>query len=197
MQHPVTSADTAALHGRASEWFGRVVDQIGAAQWHVPTPCSDWDVRELVNHVTGEALWTPPLMAGATIAEVGDRFDGDVLGETPVDAWHAAADQARASVDEPGALDRTVHLSFGDTPATEYVSQLFADYLIHGWDLAHAIGADTRMDPDLVTACATWFDSVEQVYRESGAIGDRPAVDPDADAQTVLLSRFGRSATAG
>lgn len=185
----------AAHHDEAARWFGGLVHQVRADQWHLPTPCSDWNVRDLVNHVTGEALWTPPLLAGSTIADVGDRFDGDVLGANPSGAWDVAAAEARAAVTAPGALDRTVHLSFGQTPASEYVSQLFADHLVHGWDLAEAIGADTRMDSRLVAACATWFDTVEPLYRQAGVIGPRPAVDPGADPQTALLARFGRSAT--
>jgi uncharacterized protein (TIGR03086 family) len=185
--------DVAELHLRASDWFGELVHQVGIGQWHLPTPCADWDVRALVNHVTGEALWTPPLMAGQTIADVGDRFDGDVLGRTPRDTWDAAAAEAQAAIHAPDALDRTVHLSFGDAPATEYVSQLFADHLVHAWDLAEAIGADTRMDRELVTACAGWFETVEPMYRDAGAIGPRPPVDPGANEQSVLLARFGRS----
>jgi uncharacterized protein (TIGR03086 family) len=189
-------ADIATLHEAAAQWFGGLVHQVGDDQWDLPTPCSEWNVRELVNHVTGEALWTAPLMAGSTIAEVGDRFDGDVLGATPAATWDAAAAEARAAIAAPGALDRMVHLSFGDTPAVEYISQLFADHLIHGWDLATAIGAPSRMDPELVAACATWFDTVEPLYRQSGAIGPAPAVPQGADEQTVLLARFGRGAEA-
>ena len=48
------------------------------------TPCTEWDVRALVNHVLGEIRWAVPLFAGSTIAEVGDRFDGDLLGDDPV-----------------------------------------------------------------------------------------------------------------
>ena len=187
--------DVAALHDAAARWFGGLVNEIRPDQWSLPTPCSGWNVRDLVNHVTGEALWTPPLMAGSTVADVGDRFDGDVLGTNPVDSWNAAAEEARTAVDGPGTLARTVHLSFGDAPATEYVSQLFADHLVHGWDLAEAIGADTRMDARLVAACAAWFDTVESMYREGGAIGPACPVEPGADAQTVLLARFGRGAT--
>lgn len=194
MQQPLPGSETADLHRRASDWFSRQVDQIKPDQWHVPTPCSDWDVRNLVNHVTSEALWTPPLMGGSTIEDVGDRFDGDVVGAAPVARWHEAAVAAQHAIDTPGALDGIVHLSFGDAPATEYVMQLFADHLIHGWDLARAIDADARMDPDLVTACAKWFDTVEPLYREAGAIGPRMEVAADADAQTLLLSRFGRTA---
>jgi hypothetical protein len=74
------------------------------------------------------------------------------------------------------------------------VSQLFADHLIHAWDLARAVGADERLDPELIDACAAWFASMEKTYRAIGAIGDRPETPPDADAQTKLLAAFGRTA---
>jgi uncharacterized protein (TIGR03086 family) len=170
------------------------VRQIGDHQWQAATPDEDWSVRNLVNHVVGEDLWAPPLLAGSTIAEVGDRFDGDVLGADPKAAWAAASAEAARAVDEDGAMDRIVHLSFGDFPGREYTLQLFADHLIHAWDLARAIGADERMDAGLVASCATWFDAVEDAYRGAGAIAARPPVPGDADAQTVLLARFGRSA---
>ncbi len=150
-------------------------------------------MRELVNHVVGENVWTPPLFAGTTVAEVGDRFDGDLLGDDPVAAWDASAGEALAAVGAPGAMERTVHLSFGDLPGNEYASQLFADYLVHGWDLATAVGGNTRLDPDLVIACTEWFASVEEAYRSAGAIGARPGLPPDADPQTVLLAMFGRA----
>ena len=87
-------------------------------QWHAPTPDTEWDVTDLVQHLVYEQLWVPPLLAGKTIAEVGDAFDGDVLGDDPQRAWTSAAAAAQAAFAEPGALERTVHLSFGDVPAT-------------------------------------------------------------------------------
>ena len=114
---------------------------------------------------------------------------------TDATAWaeDSSADAVR-SVQADGALERTVDLSSGPTPAAEYVSQLFADHLIHAWDLARAVGADERLDPELVDACAAWFASMEATYRAIGAIGDRPETPPGADAQTRLLAAFGRTA---
>jgi uncharacterized protein (TIGR03086 family) len=148
--------------------------------------------RYLVNHVVGEDLWVPPLLAGSTIAEVGDRFDRDVLGAEAVAAWTSASAAAVQAVDENSAMGRIVHLSFGDVPGREYVMQLFADHLFHAWDLARAIGASERLDTELVASCATWFDAAEDAYRSAGAIAARPPVPGEADAQTVLLARFGR-----
>ncbi len=186
--------DIPAMFGGAVAEFGARVRQVGDHQWKAATPDGDWTVRDLVNHVVGEDLWAPPLLAGSTIAEVGDRFDGDVLGAEPGVAWAAASAGAVRAVGQDGAMDRIVHLSFGDLPGSEYATQLFADHLIHAWDLARAIGADECLDEQLVASCAGWFGPVEDAYRGAGAIAARPRVADDADAQTVLLARFGRRA---
>lgn len=181
----------AELHSRAVEQFRSLVHLVPADAWTAPTPCSEWDVRALVNHVAGEELWTVPLIGGRTIAEVGDRYDGDVLGAAPSHAVDGAANAAAAAFEQPGAMDRTVHLSFGETPASEYAMQLVADHVIHGWDLAAATGSDTRLDDELVGALSTWFAQREDLYRGAGAVSERPSV-PARDAQAQLLVAFGR-----
>jgi uncharacterized protein (TIGR03086 family) len=186
--------DIPAMFGGAVAEFDVRVGQVSDDQWQAATPDEDWAVRDLVNHVVGEDLWAPLLLAGSTIAEVGNRFDGDMLGADPKAAWTAASAAAVRAVGQPGAMDRIVHLSFGDFPGREYALQLFADHLIHAWDLARAVGADERLDAGLVASCATWFEAVEDAYRSAGAIAARPPVPGDADAQMVLLARFGRRA---
>jgi uncharacterized protein (TIGR03086 family) len=184
--------DLIGAYRRSLTEFTDRVPLVRPDQWTAATPCSEWTVRELVNHLVYEDRWTVPLVAGATIADVGDRFEGDLLGDDPVGTAIDAAKQADAAFSEPGALDRTVQLSFGPTPAEEYLMQLLADHLIHGWDLAAAIGADRRLDPDTVRVCADWFAKREELYRSSGATGPRVEVPVDADAQDRLLAAFGR-----
>jgi hypothetical protein len=72
------------------------------------------------------------------------------------------------------------------------VSQLFADHLIHGWDLAVGTGGDRTLDPESVQACLAWFEGREEMYRAGGAIGPRVDVASDATAQDRLLAAFGR-----
>jgi uncharacterized protein (TIGR03086 family) len=177
---------------RSMDTFTALVGQVRAGQWDSPTPCAGWDVRTLVNHLVYEERWAVPLFDGATIAEVGDRFEGDLLGEDPVSASEDAAREADEAVSAPGVLSRTVHLSFGDTPAEEYLYQLFADHVIHAWDLAAALGVDRTLDADQVDFLATWFAGQEDGYRSAGAIGERVPVPDDAGQQDRLLAAFGR-----
>lgn len=183
------------LHRRAVEEFDRRVQAVGDDHWATQVPCCPgWDVRTLVNHLVNENMWTSPIMHGSTVEEIGDQFDGNLLGDDPKGVWESSSKEAVEAVREEGAMDRTVHLSFGDFAGRDYALQLFADHLIHAWDLARSIEADDRLDPELVEACAEWFVSVEDFYRSGGAIAERPTVPDGADPQTRLLAMFGRSA---
>lgn len=186
--------DAVALYQAACDMFDEKVHAVRSDQWAGPTPCTEWDVRTLVNHVTVEDLWAPSLLAGRTMAEVGDAFAGDQLGDDPVATWERAAAAAKQAAGRPGAAESTVHLSYGDDSASSYLMQMFADHLVHGWDLAAAVGAERRLPDDLVAACAEWFTGVEPTMRAFGIIAARPPVPDDADAQTRLLSAFGRRA---
>jgi uncharacterized protein (TIGR03086 family) len=186
--------DVVECHRRAIEAATAVARGIGPDQWHEPTPCSDWDVRAVLNHITGENLWCEPLLAGGTIAEVGDRFDGDLLGDDPIAAWERSASIATAAVGAQGAMDVIAHLSFADLPGRDYASQLFADMLVHTWDLARAVGGDETLPPHLVAECGGWFDTWELMYRGAGVIGPALRHD-DSDPQVRLLGRFGRDAS--
>ncbi len=181
---------------QATEVFDERVRGVGDGQWDAPTPCEQWDVRDLVHHVTVENLWVPALLDGRTMEEVGDAFDGDQLGADPIEAWIAAVGAARQAAREPGVTARTVHLSYGDESAGQYLMQLFTDHLVHAWDLAWATGSDADLPAELVAACAEWFSEVEAMYREAGVIGPAAPVSATAGEQTRLLAAFGRIAEA-
>lgn len=180
------------LHRRAVEYWAARVGAVKNDEWGDPTPCVQWSVRELVNHVVAEELWTPPLLRGKTIEEVGSQFDGDVLGEDPLGRARTAADEAAAVVDEIVPGGGHVHLSYGEEDMAEYVRQLCADHLIHGWDLAAATVGDTSMDSELVAEVAAWFVGREPMYRGAGVVG--PRTHGEGDPQSDLLAGFGRDA---
>jgi uncharacterized protein (TIGR03086 family) len=181
------------LHRRNLERFGHHVHAIQDDQWHGPTPCTEWDVRVLVNHLVSENLWMPPLLNGRTIDEVGTRLAGDLLGADAMFAWDASAKEAGAAV-EQADLDATVHVSYGDITAQSYVFEVMTDLAVHGWDLARAIGADEAIDGETIDLLFDHFKPMEHQLKATGAFG--PLVEPPegADRQTQLLAVFGRVA---
>ncbi|HSE07927.1 MAG TPA: TIGR03086 family metal-binding protein [Nocardioidaceae bacterium] len=187
--------DLNTLYHRTVECWADRVNAVREDQWDDPTPCSEWTVRDLVNHITGEDLWTVPLMQGQTIDEVGDRFGGDLLGEDPVATSLNAAKEAVSVVAERLPMGETVHLSFGETASAEYVRQLASDHLIHSWDLAAATGGDKRLEPQLLAEVARWFAGQEEMMRTAGIIG--PRASGTGELQSDLLAAFGRDSDWG
>ncbi|MGH3695242.1 MAG: TIGR03086 family metal-binding protein [Pseudonocardiaceae bacterium] len=172
--------------------FDRRVRSVASDQWGHATPCAAWDVRALVNHVVTEQLWAPLLLDGATIDDVGDRFEGDQLGADPVAAWAGAAACARAAFGAPGALRRSVELSYGSRPAQGYCQEMTLDLTVHAWDLARAIGADERLDEALLREISIFIEPQVEQLAGTGLFAPPVAVDAGADAQTRLLALLGR-----
>lgn len=139
------------------EDLGRVLDATEALvaavaddQWSAPTPCTEWSVRELVNHMTAgnhlfaSALHGHPLPVAAVAAPP------DLLGPDPAGSFHAAADALVQAFAAPGALDTEVDLPIRRMPAAEALNLRTVEIITHGWDLAHATGQQTRYDDAVV-----------------------------------------------
>ena len=185
-------SDIATLHRRALDRTRLVVSGIGPDQLDLPTPDQEWDVRALLNHVVAGNLWAAELAAGKTIDEVGDRLDGDVLGDDPLAAYDRSASAARAAFEAPGALDAACAVSYGPVPGSVYAGHRFIDVFIHGWDLARATGQDPSLDPELVAACTEVLEPQLAMLQGSGLFGTPVEVPARADAQTRLLASLGR-----
>jgi uncharacterized protein (TIGR03086 family) len=185
--------DVLDLHRRALAEFGRRVHAVRADQWGCPTPCKDWEVRNLVNHLVAEQLWVPPLLAGKRVEDLGAGFAaGDVLGADPIAAWDGAAAAAQAAFAAAGALTRTVHLSYADRPGEEYAREMIFDLVVHSWDLARGISVDDTVDPDLVEAVYGRLEPDTDLA--AGGLFDPPVPVPaDADEQTRLIALTGRT----
>ena len=180
------------LYVRAMASTQRIVDGVQPDRWHASTPCSEWDAQQVANHLIGENLWAGELFQGKTIDQVGNSLDGDLTAGDPAAAYRRSVEAARKEVEAPGAMEATCHLSFGDYSGADYASQLFMDTLIHGWDIAKGTGQDTRLDPELVSACLPIAEELTRQFRTAGVFGEDLPVAPDADPQTRLLALVGR-----
>jgi uncharacterized protein (TIGR03086 family) len=180
------------LHRRVTDSISANIDAIGDSEWGNPTPCSEWDLRGLVGHLVSESLWMEPLLAGRTIADVGDALEGDLLGDDPKAAWHRAVEVAQTALSAPGAREVTAHLSYGDFSGHEYSMQVVCDLIVHGWDLAVSVGAPDDIDPDLLAIADAEMRPVAEMLTASGHYGEVVELPADADAQTRFLAMIGR-----
>jgi len=185
----------------ASDGFTRRLRSVAGGQWAAQTPCADWDVRALVNHVAQANLNYVRLLAGATAAEFLHWRDADALGDDPMGAFGASVRDCADAYAAPGALDQVVDHPSGTLSGRQALGVRIADTLIHTWDLARGVGADETLDPDLVT----WLDAnIGEVYAGmaetpvapntthrfyAAPAGDLPA---GASTQDRLLHLFGR-----
>ncbi len=120
---------------QVAERWTEVHGQIGEGQWDNRTPCADWTVRDLVDHLQWHA--TALSMLGADIR--------------PGDGWKEIRAALDAVLADPSKLEGTVP-DFGGMPKHELVAFLIGDRLIHTWDLARSIGADDTLPGDAVEA---------------------------------------------
>jgi uncharacterized protein (TIGR03086 family) len=170
--------------------FGTLVHAVPAAGWDRPTPCSGWSVRDLVNHLVAAHLRAPLLLSGGTRADVGDRYDGDVLGDRPAAAWDAAITASMRSW-AMAREDQEVDLSAGPTPAGEYAEQMLLDLVVHAWDLARGAGLDERLPQDAVEHALGYAREHAEEFQGSGMFAD-PVPTDSPDPQTQLLALLGR-----
>jgi uncharacterized protein (TIGR03086 family) len=184
--------DIAELHAQALDQTGRVVAGIKPDQMQAGTPCDGWDVRALLNHLVAGNLWAAELGAGATIEDVGDRFDGDMLGADPAASYDASAEAAAGTFRRPGALDAPCAVSYGPVPGSVYAGHRFLDVFVHGWDLAVATGQDDELDPGLLQACREVIEPQVDAFRAAGALGEVQPVPPDATDEQRFLAMLGR-----
>jgi uncharacterized protein (TIGR03086 family) len=109
--------DQVAVMKRVVEQTGAVVDGIREDQLGNATGCSEWTVRDIVNHITGGATMFSECIEGPVSDErLGQLVGGDNLGDNFKGSFHAAADKAVSTFDQPGTLEKMVKLPFGEMP---------------------------------------------------------------------------------
>ena len=185
--------DLAACHRAALDATRDVVAGITDDQWSAPTPCAGWDVRALLNHVVAGNWWASRLVAGATIEEVGDAYDGDILEPSPLGEYHESAVAAARAFEAPGAMEAPCAVSYGPVPGSVYAGHRLLDVAIHGWDLAVATGQPSPLTPELVDALWRVLEPQLDMLRASGMFGTEQPVPAGADATTRLLLTLGRT----
>ena len=169
----------------------QVIQRVDPKKYGAPTPCTDWNLQQLLNHLYNELAWVPELLAGKTVAQVGDALDGDLVGADPQAAWRRFADTARkAAVSTPP--ETVVHLSYGNRPAQDYLNEVGGDVIIHIWDVAKAIGQPFAIRDDIADVIYERSKDQIEEWRKVGLVGKATPLKPHSGAEARLLSLFGR-----
>ena len=187
-----TSVTPGVLYTRAMAATRPFIAGIQAGQLESPTPCTEWTLRQLLNHMVYGTAWIEDIFDGKTVEEVGDKFDGDLLGDDPLAAYDAAVRSATAALGRPGVMEFTCHLRRGDATGAQYATSMFTDIFIHGWDIAIATGQAPMLDQELVAACYAIVEPNSERYANSPAFGTPIEVPADAGLQAKLLGMLGR-----
>lgn len=175
---------------RASDRFGATLEEVRDDLWLVPTPCEEWNVRALVNHVVRADRVVPHYLRGVPYDDV--PVPEDVLGDDPLAAWKESRDLALDAFRAEGALQALVHHELSDINGELLLFFRFSDHLLHTWDLARAIGADEELDPELTQMCFERTMPFADYVASTGRFAQRVVVADDADVQTKLLALHGR-----
>ncbi|MFE5585327.1 TIGR03086 family metal-binding protein [Kitasatospora sp. NPDC056531] len=182
--------------------FERHLRAVRPAQWTLPTPCTAWNVRQLVNHMTRGNLNYLLLLNGGDRAEFLRLREADALGPDPLAAYTASVRRLAEAFGQPGALCRILDHPLGPLAGRQALAVRITDSVIHTWDLAAALGADETLHPGLVAWISDHLDAIyaglpetpvapDTTHRFFAAPEGEPA--PAASRQARLLHRMGRS----
>ncbi len=175
--------DIVEMHERALNQTGQIVAGVRQDQLGLPTPCSEWDVRTLLEHVVG-GNWN-----SAATAAGGQRPPNaetqDVLEDDPAAAHRQSAEAVKQAWREPGRLDQMYEMPMGTLPGQAVLGIRLVETITHGWDLARATGQAPAFDDDLIQAAIEFAEANVGSARGAGfpfapavAVGpDRPAID--------------------
>ena len=175
------------LYQAAAQNTKKIIAGTRADQLSDSTPCSEWNVQALIDHLAGGTGFAISAMSGVPPTELEP-------GSGSVELYDQGTAKVLDVARTPGTLEKTVQTPIGEMPGSHFMMAVFMDALIHGWDLAKATGQDTKLDPNLVEACYAVFGPQADNMRHGGAFGPEVVVSADADTQTKLLGALGRQA---
>ena len=178
--------DFPALIAKAAEATNEVVQGIDPAQFSDATPCAEFDVKALTEHITSVTAmsvsaarkggFTPKEFDAATFK---GRYAADISNLTS--AWS-----------EPGALEGSTPFGSGERPAKFAAAITLSELVLHGWDLARATGQTMNTDADVAEATHQMMIRGAEGGREAGAYGAEVAVASDASPFDKALGLSGR-----
>jgi uncharacterized protein (TIGR03086 family) len=174
----------------------RVVADVKPEHHQLPTPCTEWTVRDLANHLLatlelGRALLSdemPAVQAGPGELPPVDLVDDDLVGA------YRASSKALIAATTRDAVDRVHATPLGNMPGAGLAGFAALDVLVHGWDLGRAIGSMATIDPELAESMLAFARATisDAMGTRAPRIGPEVPVAADADPTARLVAYLGR-----
>ena len=180
--------------GRAFAAVAGLISNIRADQWSAPTPCADWTVRQVVNHLIGMNRVFAALLAGQPPPA---RPSADHVEDDPAGAYRGSAAALLAAFSRPGVLERTYHGPLGSATGAERLQIRLYDLLAHGWDLAQATEQPADLPEDLAEQSLAFARTQLTEQARPGRFGPAQIVDEQASAIERLVAFLGRPVNPG
>ena len=160
--------------------------------YDLPTPCSEWNTRELINHMIGAlTMFRDVAVDGKADTSL---FARDLIGDDALASFNAVADQTVAAWSEPGKVDGMANLPFAEMPAQFALQFPAMDMVVHAWDISTATGKPVAWNPELVADTLAFCESTFSNPDFRGHDFAAPVPAPEgADDLTRLVSFLGRT----
>jgi uncharacterized protein (TIGR03086 family) len=190
-------SEIAERYRRRADAFERTVAGVRPEQWSNPSPCAQWDARGVVNHIVA--------MHDAMLRPVGRRLSpAPSVADEPLAAYRAARADVEAALDAPDVASTECDTPMGRTTVEQHIDRVVSDDLVlHGWDLARAVGQDDTIDPqDLARMWPAMSETPAELMEKLRTpdafgpgievFGPEVKVPEDASPQARLLGFIGR-----
>jgi uncharacterized protein (TIGR03086 family) len=176
----------------AADAAARTVDHVTPAQFGGPTPCAEWDVRTLLNHLI---LWTSHSLErraqGESVAPELMEFDFAAEPDFAA-AYRAQLARALAAWADPAVWERELDMMGTRTPAADVGALIIAELVLHGWDLAVATGQDYSVSDRAAEAALGAVEANAELFREYKGFAEPVPTAAGAPLLDRLLALSGR-----
>lgn len=184
--------DLIDVHSRALDQTQMLVGGVKTNQMALPTPCEEWDVRALLNHMVGGNRFF------ASIARRNEwrRAPGeDVLGGDPAGAYCQTDTDCKQAWSDPLLLDEMLPSHLGELSGRTVLGIHLLETVGHGWDVATATGQHTHFDPNIVQVAMETFQGVLTERPRGTWFGPQREASGDLSEIDRLAAFLGRSLT--
>jgi uncharacterized protein (TIGR03086 family) len=167
--------------------FEHVVRLVPETAWSNPSPCEEWNARQVAGHAMSVVN---NIAARGGVGTVVDAF-GDVAafaGDDPLATFRGIRDRYLEATDRHGALQTRITSSLGEMTLDEYLGRMCADTLIHTWDVARSARVDDTLDPGSVSMVLARLLEDDAPVRAPGRYAE--AVNTDTESEQERLIAF-------